>query len=94
MVDIYLSLALVIILVSLIGFYILLRFAKEYLDSYFLGRYIYIETAIFQNTKTGDVIIMKMEDMILVESGENKGLYIKKEKTYEAQYYDLIVEEK
>lgn len=94
MVDIYLSLALVIILVALIGFYIVFRFIKEFLNNYFLGRYIYIETAMFQNIKTGDVIIMKIGDMQLLDLGKNKGLYIRKETEYEVQYYDLIIEEK
>lgn len=93
MVDIYLSLALVIILVALIGFYIVFRFIKEYLNNYFLGRYIYIETAMFQNIKTGDVIIMKIDDMQLLDLGKNKGFYVKKQTEYEVQYYDLIIEE-
>jgi hypothetical protein len=93
MVDVYLSIAISIILFSLIAIFIIFRFIKNYLDNYFLKKWVYIETKLYQNIETGDVIIQKPEDMILIEHGDHKGQYIKATKENKLNYYDLIIEE-
>jgi hypothetical protein len=93
MVDIYLAIALFIIALSVLIFYITFRFVKDYLDNYFKSKWTYVETGIYQNTETGDVIACKNDDMILVETGKHKGQYIKAQKEIKVYYYDKIIEE-
>lgn len=93
MVDVYLAIAISIVLFSVLMFYIAFRFIKDYLDNFLKLRWAYVETSLYQNIETGDVIVYKNEDMILIETGKHKGQYVKAQKEIKVYYYDKIIEE-
>ena len=93
MVDIYLAIAIVIVLASVLVFYISFRFIKQRLTEKFKNEWSYIETEIYQNIVTEDVVVVSPGEMELVTEGQYKGYYKRKPPQKLINYYDKIEED-
>lgn len=84
--DLYLALGIAIVLFSSVGAYALFRRAKEFFDGW-----TFIETDIYQNRSTHDIVVVAPESMIYDEA---KKAYVRKENHAKRIYlYDKIKEE-
>ena len=83
MIDIFLAIAIVIILFGVFGVYVAFKHFQDWWDN----RYVYIEPEYYQNSRTLDVIVMPPDSMVKTDIG----YYIRKEPlSGRVQFYDKI----
>jgi hypothetical protein len=83
MIDIFLAVAIVIILFGVYGAYVAFRHFQDWWQQ----RYVYIEPEYYQNVRTMDIIPMPPDSMVKTETG----YYIRKEPlSGRVQFYDKI----
>jgi len=86
---------LVIVVLGLfmsIIFYHIFMLAKERIDHALLSRWAFLQTSMYQNEETGDVIVVTDEEMKLIKSGQHKGQYVKVKEEGKVYFYDKIIE--
>lgn len=83
MIDIFLAVAIVIILFGVFGVYV----AFKHFQDWWQQRYVYIEHEYYQNSRTLDIIVMPPDSMVKTDIG----YYIRKEPlSGRVQFYDKV----